>query len=542
MILQQKMKRHKRVENWWNGLEKPIQKLVIIIDEVGKCHEFGHGLVNSVRKIQKTYVERKKRCKEFKLVIAGSGLDAALRRDPNIANFSTDPHKSIVAVLKGPKRGKQLTKYLKEYLERKDPDSSWKHKYIPEAIVGGSYSRVFATNTRMLFDGIIPVLEVGLLTEGIDDDAGHQQRLLDLCSANIVMDYPDRKYVQRNGLKNEEEKKHQELLLCDSFLCILEESSRKAKVNQHAYDENTDPQVSAAKKQELMLKGIVASNTSETSPALQCLACNGLTEELIPADGISFKGILAAHLRRLLYCGKVLPVETYDLQEAWPAKSSEKLEDEKKVMDMLKRRFKAHAFVDVAKLYQRISKRLQSVDSFAIVMKQRVPSAQSADVIVLEASIVEKKQLVIVLDLFQAKQVENVPGVKTPQFAKWASSIVVRIPPLPGKNDENGYSYLYSNLGLTYLCKCLRSSLEKNEDYSSVSVKIRNRYIVVSKSYKETPWTDGGSYNYAKDCGVRLWTREHLEPTTSAVQFNLKAEEENNSVTYEGLLEELPCS
>jgi hypothetical protein len=548
-ILQKKMQIHKRIENWWNGEEEPIQKLVIIVDEVGKCQDFGRGLVDSVREIHQTYVERKKRCRQFKLVIAGSGLDAAIRRDssvpleedPDIATFGTDPLKSSMAVLQGPKKFKQLTAYLEKYMETKKGSSSGKRRYIPEAIVEGSYSRVLATNTRMLFDGIIPILENGQLTEGIEY-AGLQQRFLDLCSSNIVMDYAARKYLQLNGLKDEEERKRQKLLR-NSFCYILQDSSRKAKVNQHAYDENAYPKVSALEKQELMLKGIVASDPSETSPALRYLACNGLTEELVPADGISFEGILAAHLRRFLYCGKELPVETYDLQEAWPPKSLEKLEDKNKVKRMFKRRFEAHDFIDVPKLCQRISKRLQSVKSLAIVMKQRVPSAQSADVIVLEASINEKKQLVIVLDLFQAKHFDNVPGVKSPQFAKWASSIGVRIPPMPEKKDQNDYSYLYSELGITYLCNCLCSSLEKTEgNYSSVSVNIRDRYIVVSKSYKETPWTDEESYNYAKRYGVRLWTREHLEPTISAVQLNLKAEEENVSITYEGLMEEVLLS
>jgi hypothetical protein len=334
-ILKGKMANERMVE-WWNGKDEPIEKLVVTIDEVGKCENFARGLVDSVRHIHQKFID-KRRCKLFKLVLAGSGIDGTIQKDsslpseefPDTATFGTDPAKANVVVLRGPaEMSGPLQDYLKSYFAKRKKTSNVEEA-IPEAIVNGSISRVLATNTRMLFDGIIPILENEKMTKGIEV-AGLKQRLIDLCSANIIMDYAARNYALLNALEGTDEDERQHFL-SRSFLYLLQSHNKDLQeLNHYAYAENVFANLSEKDKVELILKGVVAS----------------------------------------------IPSERFDEQTA--------------VSDELKSHFKCHTFVDVRDL----SDRLRSTkDKLAIVMKQRVPSAQSADIIVLEATVDDTNRL-----------------------------------------------------------------------------------------------------------------------------------------------------
>jgi hypothetical protein len=107
------------------------------------------------------------------------------------------------------------------------------------------------------------------------------------------------------------------------------------------------------------------------------------------------------------------------------------------------------------------------------------------------------------------------------------SSIGVKMP------VDQDFGHLYSQRGIEYLGECLRVSLSRAGKFEAIDVCIRGRYVVVSKPFKETPWVDKESYDYAVKYGVRLWTRENLEPTISAVQFNLPAEDTDTAADIE---------
>ena len=108
----------KVVHDWWNSDEdtakfQPIEKLVLVVDEVGRSPELARGLVSIVRKLYQHL--RMNKAKQVMLVLAGSGLDRHIRFNSvpgiefedkesrsTIASFETDPMKSDIIILKGP--------------------------------------------------------------------------------------------------------------------------------------------------------------------------------------------------------------------------------------------------------------------------------------------------------------------------------------------------------------------------------------------------------------------------------------------------------
>ena len=520
-IIEGKVDTYPDLKAWWNGERDPIEKVVLIIDEAGKCESFARGLVDSVREIHKDFID-KRRCKMFKLVLAGSGLDAAIKRDSSFdpvdtAAFGTDPLKSTVVVLKGPKKlflEDKLTSYFTMRKSRTRIEG-----FIPKAIAKGAYSRVLATNTRMLFDGIIPILKDEKLTVGIQE-SGLEQKLHGLCSSKIIMDFAARAYVQLNRLKDLSQDQRQNII-SRSFLFLLK-SSCDAVQNKHAYPIGTFDSLSVQSMVDLTLMGVVASNPLDTSPALRFLACNGHTDELIPADWISFDGLVAVHLRRFMYASKDCSLVVHTLREAWPGKAIARPRDSIDVSKELTRNFKDYSFDDVRNLTKIILE--NGPGKLAIIMKQRVPSAQSADIIILEAT-VEQRKVELCFDLFKAKHCATIPGVKTDTFRDWVKSIGVDM-----GGSEKDHRHEYSLLGIEYLGNCLKESLCAK--FASVDVAIRGRFLVVSKGFKETPWKEDDVTHMKQDYKLTLWTREHLEPTFSAINLDPPTAEDDEAPRF----------
>ena len=97
-------------KKWWNSDARtkynPVDKLVVVVDEVGKNPELARGLVSKVRDIYGDITSWKAR--NVLLVLVGSGLDFYIRNvipDEDTRQkitFGTDPFKSIIIRLKGP--------------------------------------------------------------------------------------------------------------------------------------------------------------------------------------------------------------------------------------------------------------------------------------------------------------------------------------------------------------------------------------------------------------------------------------------------------
>lgn len=74
------------VWNWWNLGEKSYgehiaEKLVLVIDEVGKNPDLASGLVSIVRQVYHDITVTNEKAKEVLLVLVGSGSDWYIRND-----------------------------------------------------------------------------------------------------------------------------------------------------------------------------------------------------------------------------------------------------------------------------------------------------------------------------------------------------------------------------------------------------------------------------------------------------------------------------
>ena len=171
--------------------------------------------------------------------------------------------------------------------------------------------------------------------------------------------------------------------------------------------------------------GIITSDIVLTSKALRYLACEGSTAPLDAADGLGFEIVLQHHLyyclSRAMY---LLPLQPsrggneeyfcgrYSLKQAWPPRSTTKIQSEGPV-DHAESRMKKHNCHDIGRIANLVAKH-KDCD---LVMRQTVSNAQGADVIVLS-----KRGNTIFLDLYQAKHLGKIPGSKTKEVSQAFSS------------------------------------------------------------------------------------------------------------------------
>lgn len=199
---------------WWaNPNSLRVKKLVIIIDEIGKLPDLARGLVDEVRIISQKY---KTHANELLIVLVGSGLDGLIEEDSipidfmnvggesedsndfleSLKGFGTDPSKSEIITLKCP------TLVPRKIISIISVDTIQK----------GSYSKVLATNSRMLFNGVIPIMKNKFHTLKVDE-IDLESRLEQIGSTNIIMDYAARVYATLNGLTDCEPNMLRSLLL-----------------------------------------------------------------------------------------------------------------------------------------------------------------------------------------------------------------------------------------------------------------------------------------------------------------------------------------
>ena len=161
-------------------------------------------MVDSVRSITEDW-QSKGRCKTFRLVLGGSGVESLIENKSKKSNgttfFGTDPSKSIVVTLQGPATNdSEFQANLEWYLRRQNLKPQ-----IAPAILQGTFSRVLCTNSRMLFDGLIgTVLSNKVFTayyaSNYQEEAEIERRLKDLCSSRIPMAFVPRIYFSLNAL------------------------------------------------------------------------------------------------------------------------------------------------------------------------------------------------------------------------------------------------------------------------------------------------------------------------------------------------------
>jgi hypothetical protein len=487
-----------RLLDWWAGRDEgSVKRLVLALDEGGKDLDFARGLVDGVRCIYAD-LALKGVAPTVMLCVSGSGLERVIDIDSShcgmgeMAALGTDPMKSNVIVLTRPSIDK-LPKTL-----------------VTKAIQKGTYSRILSTNTRMLTRGVMPILNEQKFWLEVSN---MEQRLIDLGSTNIVMDYAARLYFNLNGLKNISPEGRERLLL-QAFQYLVVESARSGinPVSKRTCEMWT---LDANALNHILSKGLVAADALNTSNALRYLACDGQTFPFIPADGMSLEIVLKLHLCRLQ---KVMSFDYmhYNLLEAWPPKSTkgDKLLADKEVIEKeLLARYMGHAFEDIPSISQMIKKMaMNSTKSTAVVvMGQKNPTAQGPDVMVLSICLKDSALISATLDLYQAKNYSASFGVNTLKLRKSVQSlgISIRDDKNPAELHPNKGSAGYSYLGIQCFTRCLEKEL-------GVPVEIRSRVLVVSMPLKTMKWS-AKDFTTAAASGFELWTKEQMEPTISAL-------------------------
>jgi len=524
-LMMEAVRKNPTVEAWWHTPSHKLEELVIILDEAGKEPELARGLVDEVRQIN-VDICNKGLAEKVLLVLVGAGLDHYTEidsldfdADPTerdlYARFGTDPTKSELTTVTGPK------------LEGRHKISD-----IPvRDIMRGKYSRVLATNTRMLTRGVIPILRSPMNTLRVDNPS---ERRVELGSTNIVMDYAARVYIHLNGLSrlHDNSKEESEAFLLSQFRLLVFGVLRSLKdAGNPAFQ--CPFALNWSEYESVLRAGLITTDIVSTSSALRYIGCKGQTAPLDAQDGVAFEIVIQYHLIRLCkaqynadrgtdkpnpkyYCGR------YDLAQAWPPSSTKKdgLKTEKEVSEEIDSRYgieqdKSRPKKDAKEIAELLKQK--GCDEYDLVLRQTVNNVQGADVLVLSKRLVngDTGQKEANLDLYQAKHYNKIPSLNSNETTGAFSSLGVDF---DAKDDlfetepkagSAGYSYKGTQKFVVELSRAL-----------DVSVRVRKRVVVFSQGWnsfsKSTSWT---KFNFAtgESKNVWIWTREMLEPTISAL-------------------------
>ena len=518
-IVKKAVEKNSTVASWWdNPKHCTLEELVIILDEMGKAPNLGRGIVDEVRQIS-IRICNKKLAKKVMIVIVGSGLDYYLGEDSldfdadasETVKFGTDPMKSNVTILDGPN------------LKGKDNIGG----ISTEDIMGGTYSQVLATNTRMLTRGIIPILKSKLNTLNIDNPSS---RRVELGSTNVVMDYAARVYIDLNGLKRLSPDERENLLL-KQFRILVQQyrlKYKKVKLTNPVFEWSV--RTCLLDYEAVLRAGLITANITDTSKALRYLACKGQTAPLNAQDGIAFEIVLQHHLVRLCraeYHGqdKTYYCDRYTLVQPWPPSSAKKngltqIEIGREVMSRYdneknKIRLKKDA-VEIAKL-------LNGKNEYDLVLRQTISNVQGADVLVLSK---RSEDWNANLDLYQAKHYNKIPSRASKETIGAFASLGICYEPqgntlcMQPQIDSAGYNFMGTN-----------KFAEELSEKLQITVSVRKRVVVFSESWesflKSRSWKDF-DFEAAEKQNVCIWSREMVEPTISALvtgpAFNISNE------------------
>ena len=531
---------------WWtNPPSETIDELVIILDEIGKIPYVARGLVDEVRQIYCGIVGD--RAEKVLLVLVGAGIDRFIEEDSpsfatreynsvdaasaakqkvdekellgSLVKFGTDPTKSQVAVLKGP---------TLEQPKIGGVDTAH--------ILGGTYAKVLATNTRMLMRGVIPVLTAEMNISHIPEERLMERRIA-LGSTNIIMDYCARTYIALNGLQRLRDDKEDKLaldrVLLKQFAFILRHGLQRIRPALNPAScavmdmvQTRDPR---SDFEDLLQRGLISSNVASTSSALRYLACNGETAPLDAQDGVAFESVLQHHLLRLYRAKHYLSLECSDdttkkpsakekfvcavhsFAQAWPPSSTKHadLSTSEGTQTEVDLRYSNRGQALSERDTQEIKQKLKGANEYALVMRQSVSNAQGADVMVLSRS---KTSDTAFLDLFQGKHLTKVPGPTTQKMIHAFASLGVAYDPQNARflTEPTTGSAGYSYLGTKKLVEKLGSVL-------NAKVEIRKRVVAFSACWEDCKGYDAFAFEEAKRANVWIWTKEMIEPTISAL-------------------------
>ncbi|MGH7954701.1 MAG: hypothetical protein ACREOZ_01945, partial [Gloeomargaritales cyanobacterium] len=430
----------------------------------------------------------------------GTALDCLSSGKHGDKYFGSHPEKSQLIVMEKPNLEKLLNLKRLENL-----------KPITE---NGLYSRILATNARMLCIGVIPALRnelVAFTPDGLDENA----RLEYAASLAFIMDFATRKYVTLNGLKNKGVDKSK--VISNAFKLLVNASLQtvEAKVPVDCID---DFKIDSESEYQLLLFGLVRSDVGQTSPALKFLACYGQAAPLDAGIGASLEAIIVLHLKRCLTV-RGYAVSVMQLQEGWPRPLSKgkSQPDAAQIDELLEYLEEDAALKDVEKIVTLVRKLKEENNKkskqVAIVLQQGVLNAQGPDVVVVVCD-----DRTYSIDVYQAKNVETLSKAV---MVSGASSLgVIFNSGAIAKTGKAGYSNKALDIFREKLDKKLREPTitsanrkhKKRAVGEVVTVAIRKRVLVTSLSVKQV------NDKFLKNDGaLTVWTKELLEPTISAI-------------------------
>ena len=459
--------------------------------------------------------------KDVFIILAGTGLEAIRYQ----GRVGTDPGLSRLA-----RMGKPDLKKLHE--EKKITDE------VLHAVENGTYSKVLMTNARMLFHGVIPLLELDYFKEdGAFEGDTKKQRLMDrlvaMASFLPYMDYGPRFYVNQNsvGALGEERFKflHQAFLyhLVNATANPVNDPKHRTVLdNMHAelerfcslvpYDEFLKSQDETTN---IFSSGL--ANRDFTSPALKLLSCLGLTSEVRVGFGNEFEELTALHFIRYMQvqgygtCRITLRF-AWSRPAAWTEAKCEsttvaELEIE---LDALKEQE-----VDNIGVPKTVVESLRKGEcaKHCVVYSLGGPSSQSGD---LFALVINGRDDIRV-EPIQCKHLASIPNAE--ETRTFWRSLGVEVTE-DGKSDfapkEGKAAWSYAGLNkFRELCaERLNAAVKKaaeqadERDVQPLDVKLGTRTLAVSfpmPAKQEMPVPDGDA---------RIWFREMLEPTISVLE------------------------
>ena len=508
------------IERWYEGREGGedvmLEKLVIVFDECGRSPDFVAGIIATARDSFLPKLRQKKLAHNFALVLCGSGLEAIQTGTANNKYLGTDPALTSVVILERTVLA-NLPAGFKE---------------LKEAIEKGVYSRVLASNVRMLTRGLLPVLMNEMVTKHVGGRSSKQQRQIAFGSFREAMDYCVRVYVNLNGLR-EKTAEEREQLLNHSFRFMVRTALRAIRASGEK-DQFFQPVVTDPDDEDLFNLGLVTRDPTRTSNALRYLACNGKTVPDLPSDGVAFELVVAAHLERYLEAFYGIEVEYQELAHAWPpavekGTTLDKEDVQRRVNDMATKGSADIAFI--VECFQKTiedsksnsdlqgttidgsevgseAKEVEAKDNealAALVLRQGIPNAQGADVMffLLKRDGTDFK---LELSIFQAKN-----WTKTRyrvDMNKAAQSIGIDTAHQTDTPTEGSAGYSYQ--ATIKLGKMVAETLE-----DQCTFQLTKRAIVFAYEHEKRSQTDEDAL--LQFPSMFLWSREMLEPTISAL-------------------------
>jgi len=480
------------VKNWYNrtlgGQDVTLEKLVLVFDECGRSPEFTVGIIAKARDLL-TDLKLNGLAMELALVLCGTGLEAVKTGTTGNKYIGSDPALTTVTIMLNTNLD-HLTDGVGVGVDERN------------AIKEGVFSRIAATNVRMLANGVLPVLRNELVTKHADDNTWGENasRLKAFCSFRFAMDFSVRAYVNLNGLAGKDTSARGELLdkafhyMLKSALQVIRPSAA-ATSQIEAMDAKYE-----GDDEDIFRIGLATRDLSKTSNALRYLACKGKTAPLFASNGTAFENVVAVHLHRY---SESLGISTglKELQSAWPPAARKNVDlDEAKVVEELVNDMLEDGKADVQMIVNFFRNAIPEAKGgpVALVLRQGVPNAQGADVMKFEAM-----KSILEVSTYQTKNWKSTRHKK--EMSNAAKSLGVdadntKCIPVQG---SAGYSYQAT----LALCK-------KVAEVLVMKPEIVNRVIVFAYEDSQRSKSDE---ELVKGCNVQLWSKEMLEPTISAL-------------------------